>query len=338
MPKMSLAELAEKVAGRVDGDGSVEVSGVAGILEAGPGDVSFVDNPKYVAHIDKCRAAALIVHNDLQTCFRPLIRSENPYLSFTQAIELLAGSTEAFEAGIHPTAVISPQARVSAEATVMANVVIEEGAQVEAGAVLYPGVVVGAESHIGPGVLIYPNAAILAGTFIGKQSIIHSGVTLGTQPPGSAGRRLRPAVEIGEAVEVGANTTVVAGLKRPTRIGRGTKIDNLVHIDHDVEIGEDTIIVAMVTIEPEVTIGREVTLAGQAGVRRGLTVGSHCMIGARSVVVDDMPAGVVCSGIPAISHDQEKRIKAALMRLPKLYRRVQQIEEWLSGSSENRET
>ena len=333
---MKLIELADAVDGRLEGDGEIEIARVAGIQEAGAGDVSFVDNAKYVAFVSQCKASALIVAEGLETSFRPLIRTANPYLAFTRAIDLLGGPRERPEPGIHPSAVIGSGVEIAPDAAVMANVVIEDGVSVESGAALYPGVVVGAGGRIGREAIVYPNVTLQADTVIGPRAIIHSGVTLGAEAPETGALPPpSPRVEIGPDVEIGANGTVVGGIRRTTRIGRGTKLDNLVHVDHDVVIGENTVVVAMVTIEPEATIGNRVTLAGQAGIKRGVSVGDGAIIGARSIVTRDVPGGEVWSGIPAISHDKEKRIKAAMMRLPKLYRRVQEIEDKLSGSAEN---
>jgi len=306
MRQMTLGDLAERIGGRVDGDGSVLITGVAGVLEAVSGDISFVDNPKYAAYVGGCRASALIVENHLETDFRPLIRTENPYLAFTQAIELLAERQNRPDPGIHPSAVVHSKARVSPLAAVMANVVIDEEAEVGQGVTLYPGVVVGKGCSIDKDVLIYPNVTLYPATRIGARSIIHSGVTLGALPGKGEAKKETPStvVEIEDDVEIGSNSAVMGGKQRATRIGRGTKIDNLVHIDHDAWIGSDSVIVAMVTIEPEVEIGCGVTIAGQVGVRRGVKIGDGSMIGARSVVTGDVPPGRIYSGSPAIAHDQ----------------------------------
>lgn len=334
MTELTLFEIAEKIGGKVDGDGEVKITGVAAIEEAGAGDLTFVDNPKYEKYCSQCKASAIVVGEDLGTSFRPLVRTENPYLAFTRAMEIFNPGRQGLEPGIHPSAVIEPLAEVSTDACIMANVVIDAGAVVEAGAVIYPGVVIEKDCRIGQNVLIYPNVTLNERTILGKGTIVHSGVILGARESNFP-RNVYQGVEIAENVEIGANGTILSGHRQPTQIGRGTKIDNLVHIDHDVVIGEDTVVVAMVTIDPEVVIGSRVTIAGQVGIARGVRIGDQAVVGARSMVTEDVPEGRVYSGIPAIAHDQEKRIKAALFRLPKLYRRVQQIEELLSGSAEN---
>ena len=335
MTEISLGELAQKLGGMVEGDDSIRINGVSGIIEAGPGDISFVDNPKYLAHISRCRASAIIIGQQVKTDFRPLIRSQNPYLAFTQAIELLAPTRQKPEPGIHPSACIHSQARISPDAAILANVVIEEDVEIGKGTIVYPGVIIAADCRIEQEVTLYPNVTIRPGTVIGARSIIHSGVTLGSTEVGTETDPLKVRLEIGTDVEIGANSTIVSGIHQPTRIGRGTKLDNLVHIDHDVEIGENTVVVAMVSIEPEAKIGNEVTLAGQACIAKGIQIGHRAIIGARSMVIEDVREGEVRSGIPAISHDQHMRIKAAVTRLPKLYKKVQEIEEELSGSSKN---
>lgn len=331
MPIYTLKELCEKLGEPFEGDGSIQITGVAEITSAKDGDLSFVANPKYVTKIPLCHASAMIVPKDLETDFRPVIRSSNPYLTFTQALYLFYKDQRKLSGGVHPSSQVDPSACLGNDITVMPHAIVEKDAVIGDRSILYPGVYVGEGAVVGCDVILYPHVSVYAGCVVGDQSILHAGCRIGPvnmQAPLSG----QPAVVIETDVELGANV-VVAGIgESPTRIGEGTKIDNLVQIGIGTSIGPHCIIVAQVTIGDHVTMGERVTVAGQVVLSPGVDIGERARIGAKSVVVDDVPPDADYWGVPAQPHSKEKRLKANIARLPRLFEKIQNLEEILDKS------
>jgi len=327
----SLKELCDLLGESFEGDGSIRLSGVAEITAAKPGELSFVANPKYVAKIPECHASVLIVPKDLETGFRPVIRSANPYLTFSKALYLFHKDLRKTAGGVHPTSHVAASAQLGRDVTVMANAYVGEGARIGGGSILYPGVFVGEGAVIGQEVTLYPHVSVYPGCAVGDRVILHAGCRIGpmdvTPAPGA------PAPVVLEAdVELGANV-VVSGLPQaPTRIGEGTKADNLIQIGAGSHIGPHCIIVAQVTIGEHVTLEERVTIAGQVVIAPGVRVGAMARIGAKSVVIGDVPPDADYWGAPAQPHTQEKRMKANIARLPKLFEKIRSLEERLADS------
>ncbi|MBN2328266.1 MAG: UDP-3-O-(3-hydroxymyristoyl)glucosamine N-acyltransferase [Candidatus Omnitrophica bacterium] len=328
MPKFTLQELCEKLGEPFEGDGSIQIMGVAEIDSAKEGEISFVANPKYVAKIPICRASALIVHKDLDTDFRPVIRSSNPYLTFTQALYLFHKDQRKLSGGIHPSCHVDPSVQLGEDITIMPHVIVERGAVIGDRSILYPGVFVGEGAVIGNDVTLYPNVSIYAGCRVGDQSILHAGCRIGPiniQPAAE-----KPPVVLNDDVELGANVVISGQSESPTVIGQGVKIDNLVQIGAGTQVGPHCIIVAQVAIGDHVTLGERVTIAGQVVVSPGVTIGEKAQVGAKSVVMDDIPPCAVFWGVPAQAFSKEKRLKANIARLPKMFDKIQHIEDHLS--------
>lgn len=330
MPVYRLSELSEALGESFEGDGSTGIKGVAEITSAREGELSFVANPKYVALIPECKASALIVPVDLETAFRPLIRSRNPYLTFTKALSLFHQDRRRTGGGVHPSSHVSEDAKLGKEATVMPNAVIEAGASVGDRTVIYPGAYIGRGCVIGGDVTVYSNVSVYDGCRIGDRCIVHAGCRIGSMAAEAAAPEAEPAAILEEDVELGANVVVAGGWGQPTRVGKGTKIDNLVQVGAGCVIGPHCIIVAQVTLGENVTLGQRVTIAGQVVVSPGLTVGARSRIGAKSVVEEDVPEDSDYWGIPAQPHRDEKRLKANLARLPKMFEKLRNLEEKLS--------
>lgn len=337
MAEMKLADLARLIDGEVYGDGGVIIRAVAEVTEAGPGDISFIHNPKYVSAIPNCRASALIVSLDLETNFRPIIRAANPYQAFGQAMTLVAGGFQQRIPGIHPAATVAESARIADDVCIGANVVVDEGASIGRGSVLCPGVYVGPVCHIGENTLIYPNVAINTQSIIGDNVIIHSGTIIGGvmekddgQKQGDDGAPMAMVV-IEDDVELGANCTLCLGTPATT-IKRGTKLDNLVYVGPGAVIEEECIIVAQVLLGAGAVIGRRATIAGQVAVHDKVKVGANSMVGAKSTVVSDVPPNSVVSGAPALPHDLDMRLEAYIKRLPRIFDRVNAIEQRIFGN------
>lgn len=333
MPTLTLGELAQAIGARLEGDPTVEVSGVAGLDEAGPADLSFLANPRYRAAAIRSAAIAIVAGKEEEIDGRNLLRCDNPYLAFARAVELLAPS-EKPTPGVHPTAVVDPTVRVPPDTAVGPLVVIGEnvelGSAVEIGAasVMEPGVVVG------EGTRIFPRVTVHRGTRIGRRCVVQSGAVLGSDGFGYAtdatGRHhpvpQRGGLEIGDDVDIGANVTIDRGSIGNTVIGEGTKIDNLVHVAHNVSIGRNSIIVAQVGIAGSTSIGDLAVVGGQAGIVGHLTIGDRVRIGAQAGVIGDLPSGAEVSGYPARPHREQMRIQALVARLPELFERVKALE------------
>lgn len=329
MPTYTLRELCEKLGEPFEGDGSIQIAGVAEITTAKEGDLSFVANPKYVTKIPLCHASAMIVPIDLETEFRPVIRSSNPYLTFTQALYLFHKNQRKVSGGVHPASQVAPEARLGNDITIMPHVIVEKNAVIGDRSILYPGVYIGEGAVIGNDVVLYPHVSIYAGCRIGDQTILHAGCRIG--PVDMVQSSLNsPAVTLEADVELGANVVVSGVSETPTVIGEGTKIDNLVQIGVGTRIGPHCIIVAQVTICDHVILDERVTIAGQVVISSGSRVGERARIGAKSVVVDDVPPDADYWGVPAQPFSKEKRMKAQIVRLPKLFEKIQSLEDRLS--------
>ncbi len=330
MPTLKLGELAERIACKLEGNPDVLISGVNTIDAAGPGELSFVHNEKYISAIPASRASAIVVPADLETDFRPLLRSNDPYVTFGEAMRIFLPKRQRPEPGIHPTAVVAPTAHVDPAASVGPFCCIGEEVTIGPDVTLMAGSQVGMAATLGAGTWIYPNVVIGAHVRTGQDVVIHSGtVLLSPVTPGSEDLGRKFLIEIGRDVEIGANVTVEPGKNSPTRIGPGTKIDNLVRIGSEARIGDDCIIVAQVSIGPGAVIGNNVTLAGQVCIEPHRRLGDEVMVGAKSLVSDEVEDRAVVSGIPAIRHDLDLRLKAHLRRLPKLFQRVEAVERLL---------
>ncbi len=331
MSAFTLQELAKELGEPFEGDGSIQLKGVAEITSAKEGELSFVANPKYVAQIPNSNASALIVPKDLDTEFRPLIRSENPYLSFTKALHLFHQERRPTSGGVHPTSQISPSAKLGADATIMAHAIVEDDVMIGDRVVLYPGVFIGRGAKIGADATLYPHVSVNEGCEIQSRVILHAGCRIGASIIGSD--MAHPPVVIGSDVELGANVVASGMPGAPTKIGEGAKIDNLVQIGVGVTIGHHCIIVAQVCLGDGVTLGEHATIAGQVVISKDIQVGPRSRIGAQSVVTEDVPADADYWGAPAQPHSQEKRQKANLARLPKLFEKLRQFEDKISGTS-----
>ncbi|MCA9410752.1 MAG: UDP-3-O-(3-hydroxymyristoyl)glucosamine N-acyltransferase [Candidatus Omnitrophica bacterium] len=325
-------ELAKRISCEVQGDPSVIIEGVNTLDAAKPGELSFVHNEKYISQIKDCKASAIVVPYDLETDFRPLLRSRDPYVTFGEAMRIFLPRRQRPMPGIHPSAVVAESAQVDPEASVGPYCFIGEGSVIQGAATLMAGTQVGDGCWIGPSVWIFPQVVVGARTRVGEETVIHPGTVLGSGlDPDKEISEDAPkyCVEVGRDVEIGANVTVEAGSKNPTRIGPGTKIDNLVRIGSGARIGDDCIIVAQVSIGAGAVIGNNVTLAGQVGIEPNRQIGDEVMVGAKSLVEDEVEDRAVVSGIPAIRHDLDLRLKAHLRRLPKLFQRLESLERQL---------
>ena len=326
------------VGGALTGDPEQLVTGLAGIREAVPGDVSFVASPKYQPAVKTTRASVLIVAPDMDVTFGgALIRVDNPSEAFVRLAAQVAPRPVSFRRGAHPTAIIAPTARLGKEVSIQPHAVIEDGAIIGDRTIIGAGSYIGHESRLGADCLLYACVSLRERTIIGDRVILHCGVVLGAdgfgfETVGGKHRKIPQVghVEIGDDVEIGANTTIDRGRFGRTRVGQGTKIDNLVQIGHNCAIGDHCLICALVGIAGSTIIGNQVTIAGQVGVAGHLTIGDKSIVMAQAGVTKDVPAGAMMLGAPAMPHKEFKRVNAAIQRLPETLAKIHELEQQLA--------
>lgn len=340
---MRLDKLAKVLNGAVVGDGSVEITGVAGIKEAGEGDITFLVNPKYESYVATTKASAVIVANDHKKIAKPMIQIENPYLAFLKAVRIFKADTQRVEPGIHSTAVVGRNVKLGERISIGPFVVIDDDAELGDDVVVLALSYIGSRSRLGRGSFVYPNVTVREDIVVGERVIIHSGAVIGSDGfgfarDGEAYQKIPQVgnVEIGDDVEIGANVTIDRATTGTTSIGRGTKIDNLVQIAHNVVIGENCIIVAQVGISGSTEVGKNVTLAGQVGIVGHIKIGDKAMVGSQAGVTKSVAAGARVSGYPAAPHEIAKRLHASLKRLPQLIKQFKELEKRVSDLEKER--
>lgn len=346
MAAYTVAELADHVSGTVEGDAGRKVSGVAPIDRAGPSDITFVANSQYGRILDRVHPGAVLVPSDL-TLTRgeaTFIRVPNPQLAFGSVVELFFPDQPRV-AVIAPTAIVERGVRLGTELSVGPYAMLAAGAQIGDRTAIGAYTVVEAGVSVGQDCRIAHSCSLLQGTRLGDRVRLHPGVRLGTEGFGyvaEADNRVKiPQVGgciIGDDVEIGANSTIDRGALGDTRVGKGTKIDNLVHLGHNVELGDNCVIVAQVGIAGSVRVGDGVVLAGQVGIADHLCIGDGVRVAAQSGVIGDIPAGATYSGYPARPHREALRSSAALFKLPQLLRRLRALEERLASRQEPEES
>lgn len=314
-----------------DGDPQLEITGVAGIEEAAPGQITFLANPKYLAAAKTTAASAIIVGHDFPSGNTALLRSDNPYLAFARAIDLFYKPPH-YLPGVHPSAVIANSVRLGANAHVGAYVVIAEEVEIGDHAVLLPHVVIYRGARIGNSFFAHAHAVVREFCVLGDNVILQNGAVIGGDGFGFArdGQRWQKITQSGPAilendVEVQANACVDRASIGETRVGRGAKIDNLAQVGHGSAVGQNTLLCSQVGLAGSSVIGNNVVLAGQAGVAGHCHVGDNVIVTAQSGTHGDIPAGSVVSGSPAFDNKQWLRAVAIFNRLPELARTLRKL-------------
>ena len=327
--KRSLRQIAEAVEARLQGDGSVEVGSVASIGSASKDDLAFVEEEKYLARALQSGAGAVIAGEFAAAASgKPLLISRHPKLTFARAARFLAdGNRDGSNSGIHPTAVVPPSVRLAAGVVVEAYGVVGADAEIGERTRIGAGCAIGRGATIGRECEIYPRVTIYAGTTLGDRVIVHAGAVLGSDGFGyvrdaKSGRYEKfPQVGrlvIGDDVEIGANTTVDRGALDETRIGRGTKIDNLVHIGHNCSLGQNVVIAAQTGLSGSIVIENDVVLGGQVGIGEHARIEEGVMLGGQGGVLPNKVLrgkGVAFWGTPAQPVREYLKQLAALARL-----------------------
>jgi len=337
---MKLGDLATRLGAELRGDAELEVTGVKGIEEAGPTDVTFVANPRYAGLARKTHAAAVLVEPGFQDISAPTLRIQNPYLAFSRALALFY-QPPAYAPGIHPTAVIHPSAKIGEGAHIGAYVVV--GPQVRLGAhatllphvVLYHGVQAG--EH-----LAHAHSVVRENCILGDHVTLENGAIVGSDGFGFAKNdqghwEKTPQsgpVKLGNRVDVQANACIDRATVGVTEIGDGSKVDNLVQVGHGSRVGENTLICAQAGLAGSSVIGNNVILAGQTGIAGHLTVGDGVVLTAQSAVSHDVPPGKVISGSPGFDNRVWLRAVAIFQRLPDLLKRLDRVEKTLAVHTE----
>ncbi len=339
-----LADLAGLVGGRVEGDPDREVEAVRTLTAAGPRDLAFLKSPRYRAEALASRAGALLVGEDLAAGLsveappRDLLVATNIDLALSRILSLFH-AVEAPAPGIHPTAVVEPGAAVDPMAWIGPYAVIGAGSTISARAAVHAHVVVGRGSTVGEGAVLHPHAVLYSETEIGPGAIVHAGVVLGADGFGYAtsGGRHHKVPQVGRVVverdvEIGANTTIDRATLGETRIGEGTKIDNLVQVGHNVQVGRHCILCGQAGIAGSTRLGDFVVLAGQAGVSGHIHLGDGAQVAAKSAALTSVEPGTQVAGIPAIELKRWRRQTVLLGRLEEMSRRLRALERKLAAS------
>lgn len=329
------AELAALVQGRLEGDSGLVVTGFAGLKEAQSGQISFLENPRYLGLLTSTHASVVLVGEDV-TAPKGLtiIRVKHPSAAFSRVVESDLPAAPSFEKGIHPKAQVSPSAKIDPTASIQPFAVIEAGATVGAKSVIGAGSYVGHGASVGSDCLIYPNVVVRERCIVGSRVILHSGAVIGSDGFGyefADGHYVKIAqlgiVELEDDVEVGANATIDRGRFGRTWIKRGVKIDNLVQIAHNVVVDEHTAIAAQAGISGSTTLGKYVRVAGQVGTVGHITIGDGAILGAQSGINHDVAKGEFMFGYPAQPHKEAMKMHANVRRLPYLLDRIRKLEE-----------
>jgi UDP-3-O-[3-hydroxymyristoyl] glucosamine N-acyltransferase len=338
--ELTVSEIARRLGAELIGDGAALICGVAGVRDAGPGDIAFVSQARYAADAAKTAASALIVARDW-TSAAPcaLIKVDKPEAAFSQVARWFAPPEPLFAPGVHPTAVVSPDAELGPDVHVGPLAVIEAGAKIGDRTILGAQTYVGHGVRIGTDCRIFPQVSIREHCVLGNRVWVHNGTVIGSDGFGydvdAQGVRTKQPqmgiVVIGDDVEIGANVTIDRARFGKTRIGNGVKIDNLVQVAHNVIIGDHAVLVAQVGIAGSTIIGPHAILAGQAGVAGHLEVGAGAIVGAQAGVTKDVPPKAYVIGFPATPQKEAARQHGALARLPELRERLLALQKRLEA-------
>jgi UDP-3-O-[3-hydroxymyristoyl] glucosamine N-acyltransferase len=335
---VTLGELARRLECPVEGDAAIEIRRVAKIEDAGPGDLTFLANPKYASKLATTRASAVIMNGEAIAAPCAVIRSQSPYLTFARAAQVLSPDKPP-AAGVHSLASVAADATVDPTATIGAFAVIGAGATIGARTIIHPHVVIGDGTTIGPDCILHGHVSIRERCTIGARVIVQNGAVIGSDGYGFAQRadgshekipQTAPVV-IEDDVEIGANTTIDRPAVGETRIKAGTKIDNLVQIGHGVVLGKNVLLAAQVGIAGSTVLGDSVQFGGQVGVGGHLTIGDRVKAVGQSGITNSVDADEFVSGYPAIPNSEWKRSSVVFRKLPEMRKQLRSLEERLKA-------
>jgi UDP-3-O-[3-hydroxymyristoyl] glucosamine N-acyltransferase len=341
----SLRQLAELVGGHVRGDPEILIHAARSLQEAQAGDITFVEDDKHLPLLSHCRASAAVTSLSVTRAGMPLIQVADPLTAFMAIVRHFQSESEWTAPpaiGVDPRAAVHPSVQLGGDVSVFPFVCIGEGSQVGARCRIYSGAVIGRGCRLGDDVTIYPNVVLYDGTVLGNRVIIHANAVIGADGFGYRlhdGRHVKVPqlghVEIGDDVEIGACTTIDRGTFEVTRIGEGSKIDNLVQIGHNCRIGRHNLLVSQMGIAGSSTTGDYVVVAGQVGITDHVHLGDGVIVGAKAGVTKDVAPGLRMLGAPATPEQEQKRMLMTLARLPEIRRDLRRIKQHLGLADED---
>ncbi len=331
----TVGQLAALVRGRLDGDESVPINSARPVGEAGPGDITFIESERYAKLLRGSPASAAIVGPHFKATTpteMPVIEVDDPITAFLAVRSHLVGTGKPRWTGVHKMAAVAESATLGRDVAVHAFVAIGEDVEVGDGSTIHPGAVIGDRCKLGRGVVIHPNAVLYADVTLGDRVEIHAGTVVG----GDGfkyhmvdGKHLKVPhtgkVEVGDDVEIGSNCTIDRATFEVTRIGEGTKVDNLVMIGHNNQIGKHNLLCGQVGIAGSCKTGDYVVMAGQAGIKDHTEIGDKVIVGAQAGVHRNIPAGQSMLGTPAIPIREQRRIFQTIARLPEMNKQLREL-------------
>jgi UDP-3-O-[3-hydroxymyristoyl] glucosamine N-acyltransferase len=330
---MKLGELASRLGADLRGDANLEITGVKGIEEAGPTEITFVANPRYTSLARSTHAAAVIVEPEFQEISTATLRVRNPYLAFARALGFFY-QPPAYAPGIHPTAVIDPTAQIGEHAHIGPYAVVGPNVRLGAHATLLPHVVLYSGVQTGSHFFAHAHSVVRENCVLGDYVTLENGVIIGGDGFGFAKNESghwekipqSGPVRIGSHVDVQSNATIDRATVGATEVGDGSKVDNLVQVGHGSRIGHDTLVCAQTGIAGSSVIGNHVILAGQVGIAGHCSLGDGVILTAQSAVSHDVPAGKIISGSPGFENRVWLRAVTLFQRLPELAKRLASLE------------
>ncbi len=342
-PFLSVREVADLVGGEVEGDPDIRVNGIAPLSQARENELGFLAQRRYLRYREKTGARAILVSRDLAgdvASFPARIVVEEAHQALPPLLNTLYPPRET-EPGIHPTAVLGKGVALGKEVRIGPFVVIEEGSVVGDRVSIGAHSVIGSECSVGEDSILHPHVVLYPKTVLGARVILHAGVRLGVDGfgyvPTPQGHKKIPqlgACVVEDDVEIGANTTVDRGSIGRTVIGKGTKIDNLVHLAHNVEVGSDVFMAAMVGIAGSTSVGDRAMLGGQAGAVGHIHIGANAKVGAQSGIIGDVPEGETIYGYPARNNREYLRAMGMAFKLPETLKKIQALEDRIRALEE----
>ncbi len=330
---LTASQIAEQLQGKVHGDGSVELTGLAPADCAKPGDLTFAEKETYFQAAEESQATAILVAGEFASSKKVLIRVPNARVAVARLLPVFFPPDQ-HAPGVHPSATIAPSAQIDSTSHIGPNCVIGDRVRIGARSVLMGGNHLGRDCQIGDDACLFPNVVIYAKCQVGHRVSIHAGTVIGSDGYGyvfDEGRH-RKMLQVGNViihddVEIGANAAIDRGALGATVIGQGTKIDNLVHVAHNVTIGRHCLIMGQVGFAGSTRLGDYCVIASQSGIAGHLKLGTQATVGAKSGVMRDVPDKGTVLGIPAAPDKQAKRQMIAITQLPELIRRTRELEK-----------
>jgi UDP-3-O-[3-hydroxymyristoyl] glucosamine N-acyltransferase len=336
MPEYKLSYIAREIGMTLKGD-DLYVTGLNTLENAGPHELSFLANPKYLRFLENSKAGAIILSQEYANNVQRALVSDMPYRDFGRVLTMFARKEGNFS-GISKDAFIHPEASLGKNCSVYPFAYIGPRARLGDDCVVFPGVYIGEDCKIGSGCTFYPNAVLMSAVEMGHGCIVHPGVVLGAEGFGftrvaDSIQKIPQAgcVRLGNRVEIGANSTIDRGVLGPTLVGDDNKLDNLVQIGHNVVLGKQNLIVAQVGIAGSTQVGDENTLAGQVGISGHLKIGSNTIIGPQAGIAQDVPDNFSGSGHPLMEKQTYLRCIATLPKLPSIQKTARRLEKELEA-------